>query len=221
MTATEYFAFPTSLDISVALDRKVTELSKKAIETSSRFTVALSGGSLPKILGEKLKDNKDIDFSKWHIFWADERCVPLDSQDSNYLAAKETLLDHIKIPQNQIHTINPALIDNPSKAASDYVEQLHQVFGQGTPAFDLILLGMGPDGHCCSLFPGHKLLDFNDALIAPITDSPKPPPSRITFTYPLVNNATTNLFVVTGEGKADVLHRIIDLKEDFPSGRGA
>lgn len=220
MSTSEIYTFSSTDEISAALNNIVTLLSGEAIARSDRCTVALSGGSLPKILGTKLKENKIIDWSKWHVFWADERCVPLDHEDSNYLLAKQHLLGHVPIPKDQIHTIDPNLVKDSKASASQYTEQLQSVFGKDLPSFDLILLGIGPDGHCCSLFPGHRLLNVNDRWVDSLDDSPKPPPSRITLTYPVVNNARNNLFVVTGEGKAETVQKILERKEDFPAGKG-
>ncbi|KAI8912355.1 hypothetical protein DFJ77DRAFT_468079 [Powellomyces hirtus] len=219
MPSPEVFKFASADEISTALDHFIAQASHDAIARSGRFTVTLSGGSLPKVLAAKLKSNTTVEWSKWHVFFADERCVPHDHDDSNYLLAKQQLLDSVPIPANQVHPINPALVNDRHAAAKDYVQQLKSVFGEELPSFDVNLLGIGPDGHCCSLFPGHPLLDVKDTWVASLDDSPKPPPSRITLTYPVINNADTNVFVVTGEGKADVLHQIIDLKEPLPSGR--
>ncbi|KAJ3287203.1 6-phosphogluconolactonase [Borealophlyctis nickersoniae] len=214
----EVYSFPTTEDISKALNHLITTLSAAAISRSGRFTVALSGGSLPKILGQSLKGNTSIDFSKWHVFFADERVVPLNHEDSNYRLCKEFLFDHVSIPQHQIYPIKEGV--GHVRAAELYEEELRRVFGkEGVPSFDLILLGMGPDGHTCSLFPGHRLLEVTDRLVASLDDSPKPPPERITFTYPVLNNADVDVFVSTGEGKAEVVHKILDLKEDYPAGR--
>ncbi|KAJ3161376.1 6-phosphogluconolactonase [Geranomyces michiganensis] len=217
----ELFKFVSSDEISHALNHFVAEASRAAIARSGRFAVTLSGGSLPKVLAKNLKDNKSIEWSKWHVFFADERCVALDHEDSNYLLAKQQLLDHVPIPSAQVYTINPALVGDHKAAAKDYEAQIKKFFGGsgGLPSFDLNLLGIGPDGHCCSLFPGHRLLEVKDAWVTSLDDSPKPPPSRITLTYPVVNNADTNLFVVTGDGKADAVHKIVDQKEALPSGR--
>ncbi|KAI8589532.1 6-phosphogluconolactonase [Geranomyces variabilis] len=217
----EIFRFSSSDDISRALDHFIAETARAAIARSGRFTVSLSGGSLPKTLAKNLKDNKAIEWSKWHIFFADERCVALDHEDSNYLLAKQQLLDHVPIPATHVYTINPALVGDHKAAAKDYAEQIKKAFGgsDAMPSIDLNLLGIGPDGHCCSLFPGHRLLDVTDVWVAYLDDSPKPPPSRITLTYPIINNADINLFVVTGDGKADAIHKIVDQKEALPSGR--
>ncbi|KAI9315276.1 hypothetical protein BX666DRAFT_1818256, partial [Dichotomocladium elegans] len=204
-------AFPTTAALSSALNDFCAKRSKAAIANHGAFTVAVSGGSLPKLLAADLKNNKDVDFSKWHIFWADERCVPLDHPDSNYLELQKTgLLEHI--PAANVHTINPSFGKAAGKAAEDYQAQLKAYFKQ-LPQFDLILLGMGPDGHCCSLFPGHPLLDEQTLWVAPITDSPKPPPERITLTYPVVNNAKEVAFVTAGEGKQEMLQKILEQPE--------
>ncbi|ORY98070.1 6-phosphogluconolactonase [Syncephalastrum racemosum] len=207
------YAFPTTDALSAGLNDFVAKRSKAAIADHGSFSIAVSGGSLPKLLAKDLKDNKDVDFSKWHVFWADERCVPLDHADSNYLELKKQLLDSVSIPSDNIHTINTSFGKDAAKAAEDYEKDVRNYFHNELPKFDLILLGMGPDGHCCSLFPGHPLLDEKKLWVAPITDSPKPPPERITLTFPVVNNARAIAFVTAGEGKQDMLQQILEKPE--------
>ncbi|KAJ3119417.1 6-phosphogluconolactonase [Nowakowskiella sp. JEL0407] len=221
MARSEVFVFESNSHVSTALNSFVEKLSLAAIASHGRFTVALSGGSLPSILAQELKNNTKIDFSRWHVFYADERCVLHNSPDSNHGLSSQVLLDLVPIPKSQIYPINERFVDSPETAAVDYENVLKSVFvADGTPRFDLILLGMGPDGHTCSLFPGHPLLHENSRLISWLSDSPKPPPSRITFTYPLVNNADAIAFVSTGAGKADVLHEILDNDNQiYPSAR--
>ncbi|KAI8098632.1 6-phosphogluconolactonase [Halteromyces radiatus] len=207
------YSFPTTSDLSNGLNSFVEKVSREAIEDHGSLSVAISGGSLPKLLSKELIHNKQVDFSKWHIFWADERCVGYDSDDSNYKEVKKTLLDHVPIPANHIYRIHETYGINKQTelAAKDYQEQLVSYFGKdGFPRFDLILLGMGPDGHCCSLFPGHPLLQERTLWVAPIDDSPKPPPERITLTLPVVNHAQTVVFVTAGEGKREMVQKIIE-----------
>ncbi|XP_029415193.1 6-phosphogluconolactonase isoform X1 [Nannospalax galili] len=121
----------------------------------------------------------------------------------------------LPIPDSQVLTINPAL--SVADAAEDYAEKLRQAFnGDPIPVFDLLILGVGPDGHTCSLFPGHPLLQEREKIVAPIIDSPKPPPQRVTLTLPVLNAARTVIFVATGEGKAAVLKRILEDREESP-----
>ncbi|KAJ9049526.1 suppressor of los1-1 [Entomophthora muscae] len=212
------FSLPSVGDVSIALDKFVANCSSQAIKAHGRFTIAVSGGSLPNTLAAVLKNNREVDFSKWHVFFADERCVPLDHEDSNYLLAKKELLDHVPIPTGNVHPINNNLVKNPSEAAEDYESVLVKVFNDKNevrfPTFDLILLGIGPDGHTCSLFPGHTLLEEKDLWVAPIEDSPKPPPQRITLTYPILNHANAIAFVVTGSNKQATLEKILDEKDN-------
>ncbi|TYZ58811.1 hypothetical protein PybrP1_001587 [[Pythium] brassicae (nom. inval.)] len=199
---------PTPDDVGAAVGELVLRVSQEAIAARGRFTLALSGGSLPKILNKGLSALQgDVNYAKWHVFFADERCVPLEHDDSNYKACKEALFDHVAIPAAQIHTIDASL--SPEAAAVDYTAKLATIWGDELPRFDLILLGMGPDGHTCSLFPGHKLLQERTLFVASIDDSPKPPPQRITLTYPVVNNAEHIAFVATGAGKAELMPHML------------
>ncbi|KAI9468959.1 MAG: 6-phosphogluconolactonase [Benjaminiella poitrasii] len=210
------YSFENGDALSGGLNRFVQTESRKAIADHGYFSVAISGGSLPKILSKELAFNENVEFSKWHLFWADERCVGYDDADSNYLEVKKSLLNHIpQIPQENIHPIHEqyAIAKDAEKAASEYEQQLEGFFKNTLPSFDLLLLGMGPDGHCCSLFPGHPLLEERTRWVAPIVDSPKPPPERITLTYPVVNNSKLVVFVTAGDGKKEMVQQIIEQPE--------
>ncbi|KAL4802705.1 glucosamine-6-phosphate isomerases/6-phosphogluconolactonase-domain-containing protein [Aspergillus unguis] len=198
-----------------------------ALSRHDVFRVAVSGGSLPATLAKALLVPGDgsaedtAQFDKWEIFFADERAVPLDHEDSNYRLLKDELIS--KIPSNlgspKVHTIDAdhAKDDDPQELADLYQEDLMRSFAAKDsvklPVFDLILLGCGPDGHTCSLFPGHELLREKDSWVAAISDSPKPPPKRITLTLPVVTHAISIGFVTTGGGKKDVLKQIFDQEE--------
>jgi 6-phosphogluconolactonase len=199
----------------------IAEHSSIAIKQRGKFTVAFSGGSLPEIIAKGLaqEDIKSkIDFSKWVVCFADERCVALDHADSNYKACNQFIFSKVGLASHQIHSIAANLVKEPEKAALDYEELIKKVVPLNEskiPEFDLLLLGMGPDGHCCSLFPGHKLLKEEKKLVAHITDSPKPPDNRITLTYPVINAAKAALFVVTGSAKKDVLKQILETNNSY------
>lgn len=148
------------------------------------------------------------------VFYADERLVPLDHEDSNHLLVQKELLSQVPIPPEQVHTIDTKLLDDPEEAADAYEKAIIKVFAAREtvkfPVFDLILLGMGPDGHTASLFPGHDILQEDLAWVAHVDDSPKPPPKRITLTLPVLNHAHNVAFVATGEGKKDVMATALD-----------
>ena len=187
--------------------------------------MAVSGGSLPNTLAKALLDlgngnSEDmIDFSRWEIFFADERAVPLDHEDSNYKLLKDELLD--KIPQQMgqptVHPIDIKYLDDVQEMADQYQQELMASFASKdsvkVPTFDLLLLGCGPDGHTCSLFPDHELLRESAAWVAPIEDSPKPPAKRITLTLPVVTHGARIAFVATGKGKQGILNKILDSEE--------
>src|SRR4051794_31669439 len=160
------------------------EFVRCAIEASTergRFTVALSGGSTPKRLYQFLADapHRDrVDWSHVEVFWGDERCVPPEHPDSCYRMADEALLQKVPIPRDNIHRIQAENPDHDA-AARDYQAEIARVFGVdpsgAPPVFDLVLLGMGPDGHTASLFPGNPVLRETTRWVAPVANSPKPP----------------------------------------------
>lgn len=219
------YAFPSTNDLAPALRSYVIHCQEAGITRHGAFKVAVSGGSLPKTLAQALLapsngPNDVVKWDKWEIFFADERAVPLDHEDSNYKLVKDELLD--KIPEDQpkptVHAIDTQYLNDTQELADQYEQVLVRSFASRDsvklPIFDLLLLGCGPDGHTCSLFPGHELLRETSAWVAPIEDSPKPPAKRITLTLPVVNHAVRVAFVATGGGKKDIM------KEIFEEGKG-
>ncbi|KAJ1643751.1 suppressor of los1-1 [Coemansia erecta] len=235
MPQAKVFSFASTDDVSHALDKFLEDASRESIARSGKFTIAFSGGSLPATASKYLQHNTKIDFTRWHVFFADERCVKHNDADSNFKLVKDELLDKLasdgKIPANQVHSISESLVNDSEKAASDYQQKIAQVFAvigddnsQSTvlPEFDCILLGIGPDGHTCSLFPGFPQLDEKVKWVTHIDNSPKPPPSRITLTLPVVNNARKVAFVVTGAGKRTTIRDIVDKRDlSLPAARVA
>lgn len=195
--------------------------SKNSIATKKRFAVTISGGLTPRrlymLLGsENYRDQ--VDWRHVHFFWAGERCVPKDHEESNFKITLDTLLSRVSIPDGNIHRIRGE--EDPEKAASDYEEDIRKFFGMsGIPMFDLVILGMGEDGHTASLFPGSKLLKETIRLAVPVY-LPKPTWNRITLTFPILNNATQILFLVAGRSKASILSEILGDREKkrFPVG---
>ncbi|KAJ1727300.1 suppressor of los1-1 [Coemansia sp. BCRC 34490] len=217
MPLTKVFSFAKVDDVAKGLDRFLERESAEAIERNGMFTVAFSGGSLPATACRYLRDNKTIDFSRWYVFWADERCVGHDDPESNYRLVKQEFLDAMegKIPDNQVIAIDESLVGSPEEAAKDYQIQMETVFDKGRPRFpefDCILLGVGPDGHTCSLFPDRPQIEERSKWVVHIDDSPKEPPCRITLTLPVLNAARSAVFVATGAGKSKTVREIVDDK---------
>ncbi|KAJ6627174.1 6-phosphogluconolactonase [Mycena sp. CBHHK59/15] len=206
-------SFPNADAIRESLAVFIVKAQKESIDKKGRFTVALSGGSLPKMLSS-LIGNPAVKWDKWQVFYADERVVPLDHPDSNHLACTNLLFSKVPIPPEHVHTIDATLLDDLEELSDAYEKELIREFAQKDaarfPVFDLILLGMGPDGHTASLFPGHELLAEEDRWVAYLEDSPKPPPQRITFTYPVINHAARVVFVASGKEKAEMLSQVLD-----------
>ena len=212
-----------------ALARKAAEQfiarANKAVAHSGRFTVALSGGSTPKALYSRLASvqfRDRVDWSRTHLFWGDERCVPPDHPESNFRMVHETLLSKISMPPENIHRI--AGENEPAEAAVAYESELKTLFrleNGARPAFDLILLGMGEDGHTASLFPGTTVLDEVKHLVAAIYVA-KLRSYRLTLTLPVINAAAQVTFLVSGTSKAKIVREILCSPEasfDYPAAR--
>ena len=221
------FSFASAAELAPALRSYVISCQNAGITRHDVFKVGVSGGSLPKTLAAALlapptADDDKVRFDKWEIFFADERAVPLDHADSNYALLKAELLD--KIPADlgrpTVHPIDPQYLHDTQELADQYEQLLVRSFASRDsvklPIFDLLLLGSGPDGHTCSLFPGHPLLRETSAWVAPIEDSPKPPPRRITLTLPVVTHAVKVAFVATGAGKKDIMKEIFEQGNGLP-----
>ena len=190
--------FPDDRALAVALAQTVTALGAEAL--------ALPGGSVVALLARELA-GRPVDAARWEIFWTDERCVPAADPQRNFGLAQTGLLSRLNVPAGQIH---PAAGDaGPEAAARAYAAELEKVFGVGAPPrFDLVLLGLGEDGHVASLFPGNPALQEKQRWTVPVRNAPKPPPERITLTLPVLRRARHVLVAATGAGKAGAVARI-------------
>ncbi|WP_448527515.1 6-phosphogluconolactonase [Parathermosynechococcus lividus] len=204
--------FPTLQALTAAAIDTVLEQAAAAISKRGCFTIALAGGNTPKPLYEGLA-KANTPWAQWQIFWGDERYVPHDHPDSNAGMAMATWLKHIDIPTANIHPM-PTDEPDPAVAADRYEATLQQVLAPATgtiPSLDLILLGMGPDGHTASLFPHTAALQVRDRLV---TVGDKDGQPRLTLTVPFINQARHILFLVTGANKQTALRHILSRTGD-------
>ncbi|RNA15875.1 6-phosphogluconolactonase [Brachionus plicatilis] len=194
----------------------------QAIETLSPnrefITIGLSGGSLIKQLSDELPNHKqklDAHIPKLRFLFCDERFVPLDHDDCTYYGfLKNNFFKNLNIPPENVFPIK-ADAENVGKCAADYESKMKNLLNSNK-GFDILLLGIGPDGHTCSLFPGHKsFIDGSNSqsLVIPVCDSPKPPPQRVTLTLPYINNSSYLFFCAVGENKASMLKKILEDKD--------
>ena len=180
-------------------------------------TVALSGGSTPKLMFQVLADQfrDEVDWSRIHFFWSDERHVPPDDPESNYRMANEALLSHVAVSTNNVHRIRG---ENPDAAAvaSQYEQTIIDVTKQPLPRLDLIFLGLGTDGHTASIFPGSEVLNEKERLVAaPYVE--KFNSYRITMTLPLLNNGSSIVFLVSGAEKAQIVKEVLEGENKYPA----
>lgn len=203
--------FPDDEKLSRAAADLIINISRKSIEKKGRFVIALSGGKTPSYLYNLLAHMPYCNELQWKnifLFWSDERCVPPDNDENNSHMARKMLLDHVPVPAENIF---PVQVQMPAgKAAIQYEQMLKAFFKEDLPTFDLILLGMGEDGHTASLFERSLLQNQQDNLINAVL---KPGGlDRITFTPLLINNANHILILVTGKNKAEVLEKVLEKK---------
>ena len=210
-------------DLSRSAAAKFVKQTEKAIQERGRFLAALNGGSTPEgtfqTLATEYRDK--VDWHKVHLFWGDERCVPANDPESSYGQARDLLLRHVPIPGSNVHRVEGEL--SPAEAAKDYAMVL-QKFGSPPlewPRFDLVLLGMGEDGHTASLFPGSPV-DVSVPVMAVTARYQDRPARRVTLTPPVFNSARKVVFMASGEQKAATLAEVLSGRynpERYPAQR--
>jgi 6-phosphogluconolactonase len=205
--------FRDSAELAAACATLFAQMARRCVSENGEFTVALSGGTTPREIHRRIAagdqaESERLPWDKIHVFFGDERCVPPDSPESNFRMAQETLFSQVPIPPANIHRMKGEL--EPGSAAAEYEAELRRKFklgSQGLPRFDLLLLGVGPDGHTASLFPGTAALTEQQRL-AVANYVPHLDAWRLTLTFPVLNHAACVLFLTTGEEKAPVVRAV-------------
>jgi 6-phosphogluconolactonase len=208
--AAEVQIVPDSAALAQTAAQEFHRLAEAAVRERGRFSVALSGGNTPRSVYSLLAaEHKDLPWDRIHAFFGDERHVPPDHPDSNFRMASESLLSRVPIPTANIHRIHAEL--DPEAAANQYDSELRDFFhllDHDWPRFDLVLLGLGDDGHTASLFPGSQALkDVSHLVVANWVD--KLQAFRITLTFPVLNHALETFFLVSGAGKVQILSDVL------------
>jgi 6-phosphogluconolactonase len=206
--------YPDLESLSQAAASLVVEQASQAVAARGRFCVALSGGRTPRRTYELLAGPPFKEQAPWygmHIFWGDERCVPLDDPRSNARMAKEAWLDHVPIPESQIHPMHCA--GAPAEAARQYEAHLRQFFAGRPSSLDLVLLGLGDNGHTASLFPGTPVLKETERWASEVYVAEQDL-YRVTLTAPFINRAALVTFLLAGEAKAEILWEILHGPQD-------
>lgn len=192
-----WHCFNSQDEINQATVKRILQAADEAIAKHGDFLIVLAGGSTPKSVYQLLA-KESADWANWHVYHNDDRCLPVDHDERNSKMAREAWLNHVAIPQNQIHDI-PAELGNV-EGAKAYAKTL-----AGVRTFDMVILGLGEDGHTASLFPNQAVDNSADAV--PVFNSPKPPADRVTISQARLNNTYGVLFLVTGAGKQDAVDR--------------
>lgn len=206
---------PSKSSLGSVLSHPIIKSCESALQSRDAFTIALSGGSLPSFLQSLAQSFQragvDPQWGKWHILLADERCVASTDADSNLGAIQSNFANAVPIPKKQVYGIDEKLLSESTDAvAADYEDRvLKPLLERCGGMLDCAVLGFGPDGHTCSLFPNHPLLNEQSRLVASIDDSPKPPPSRITLTFPVLNKLSRRIvFCGAGSSKRPILKAV-------------
>ncbi|MBA3438706.1 MAG: 6-phosphogluconolactonase [Pyrinomonadaceae bacterium] len=211
--------------LAIAAAARFVVAAEEATINRGSFRIALAGGSTPRTLYELLAGDEwreRVAWNKTHVFWGDERHVPPDHADSNYRMAQEALLARVPVPSENIHRIKAEQTDAPG-VASEYEETLRESFqleAAELPCFDLVLLGMGADGHTASLFPNTDALQASENRLAVAVWVEQFAQHRITLTLQVLSNARCVMFLVAGEDKAETLRTVLDETQDrrLPAG---
>jgi 6-phosphogluconolactonase len=209
-----YYVEPDEAALARRAAQYFAEMASEAVAAHGRARIAISGGSTPKAAFALLADrgqpwNSAMPWDKLELYWVDERCVPPDHPDSNYRMTREAMLDRVPLPARQVHRMEGEL--DPEVAAARYEAELRNSFrleGAETPRFDLVELGLGPDGHTASLFPHTAALNETSRLVTSNNVQNKDA-WRITLTWPVINHASSVFFLIGGQEKAAILKEVL------------
>ncbi len=196
-SAVRWHSFTSQDAINQAATTRILQAATEAIVQHGSFLIVLAGGSTPKNV-YMLLAKEQADWANWHVYHNDDRCLPVDDVERNSKMARDAWLNHVAIPTSQIHDI-PTELGNV-EGAKAYTETL-----QGVPTFDLVILGLGEDGHTASLFPNQMIDNTADAV--PVFHAPKPPADRVTMSAKRLNNTHEVMFLVTGTGKQEAVDK--------------
>jgi 6-phosphogluconolactonase len=206
--------FPDLNEMSLRAAQATVGTINDVVRATGKCSLVLSGGNTPRalygLLASQFRDR--IPWEHVHVFWGDERYVPADDPQSNYRMARQTLLDHVACPAANVHPMLTHFA-TPDLAARDYEATLKNCFQGDWPRFDLVLLGLGNDGHTASLFPGSPALEESTRWVIAV-QAPADPRSRLTLTLPVLNRAGTAYFIVAGPSKAPALHHALSRTAD-------
>jgi 6-phosphogluconolactonase len=213
----------TADELARAAARRALEILQVAIEDRGVGHLVVTGGSILEQTLSAMAEPAALDWSRLHVWWGDERYVPADSDDRNDRPAMAKLFDKVPYEPSRLHRMPAAdgAYADAEDAAAAYADELRSSASDGAdvPEFDVVLLGVGPDGHCASLFPGHPGTRVLDRSVIAVHDSPKPPPDRLSLTFSALDAAREIWFVASGEGKADAVARALGgaPREEVPS----
>ena len=226
MTEPEVVVEQSAEELASRTAERTAELLRSAVGELGEAHLAITGGGILEKVLTALRDQADVPWQRVHVWWGDERYVPADSDERNDVPATRLLFDHIDIDPVKLHRMpasDAGFGDDVDAAADSYAAELARAVDGGSdgavPAFDVVLLGVGPDGHCASLFPGHPGTQVLHTSVIGVRNSPKPPPTRTSLTFTALDAAKQVWFVVSGTGKADAVARALSgaPREEVPS----
>jgi 6-phosphogluconolactonase len=195
---------PDSEAVAATAAERIMAAAAAAIDARGHFRICLAGGSTPTAAYRLLARRADTLWAAWHVYHGDERCLPARADGRNSRVADQVWLEHVPVPRAQVHAI-------PAEAGAEAAAKVYEDVVRAALPFDLVLLGVGEDGHTASLFPGRALAD--DCLVMPVHEAPKPPPDRVSLTPTALCNCRLMMVLATGAGKADALGRWRDGEE--------
>ncbi|MEX2365003.1 MAG: 6-phosphogluconolactonase [Pseudohongiellaceae bacterium] len=213
----QYQVYTGREQLEIAAAKRWVELAGESLRARNSFHVALAGGATPEPV-YRLLQHENLDWERIHLYWGDERDVPADHPESNFRMVKQALIDHVPIPATNVHPIQvQADIEQSVQAYREVLMNVHHA-GKGIPCFDLIMLGVGDDGHIASLFPESSALTVNDTPVVSVYVE-KLSSWRVTLTYPVLDAARNLMLLVAGEAKAPVVASVLggaDSEQKYP-----